>query len=66
MLATWAEETLILWIKERLEHRNALLDDEIFLVFRGEFEHIHTDRMLDIGWVKIDNIVDALLWDALQ
>ena len=64
VLTARAKKALVIGIKERLEHANSLLDDEIFLVFRGKFEHIHADWMFNIGRVEIDNVIDSLFRNA--
>ena len=66
VLTTRAEEPLVLRIKERLQHGNTLLDNEVFLIFRGKFKHIHTNRMLNIGRIKVNNIINSLLWHTLE
>ena len=66
MLATGAEEALILGIEKALKHRNSLLYDEILLVRTGKFEHIHTDRMLNVGWIKINDVIDSLFWHTFK
>ena len=66
MLTAGAKETLVLGVKERLQHTDSLLNDEVFLVFRGVLKHIHANRVLDVGRIKIDNIVDPFLGDALK
>ena len=66
MLATGAKEALIIGVKQRLEHANSLLDDEVFLVVSGKFKHIHADRMLDIRGIKVNHIINAFLWNAFQ
>ncbi len=66
VLATGAEEALVIGVEEGLEHANALLDDEILLVGVGELEHVHANGVLDVGGVEVDDVIHALFGDAFQ